>query len=112
MHPGGRCSSLRKRSRLGRIAIDLSSTIDYICFMRSGEAASKGAAACMLHAEAHAVVLHSCAQIVMPEAQPWQTEHDMYIRAEDLRQGIAKEYPSQVRTLVAHSRDREEHLLG
>ncbi len=41
---------------------------------------------------------HLCmrSQILMQPAQPWEEEHALWRRSEDLRQGFSKEYQSQV----------------
>lgn len=37
-------------------------------------------------------------QIVEPAAPQWEVEHNLWLRAENLRDGFAKEYPKPVRT--------------
>lgn len=43
--------------------------------------------------------MHMPVQIVESAAPQWEVEHNLWLRAENLRDGFAKEYPKPVRTL-------------
>lgn len=46
----------------------------------------------------HLQWMHMPVQIVEPAAPQWEVEHNLWLRAENLRDGFAKEYPKPVRT--------------